>query len=120
MIYVDMDGFPVERQKDKYPYSYDPFRVYKRGGVMSSMDRTIDSDRMLDDDIEKFNSLCLEIWGNTGQYFHSRHPEEIQEFLSRWLGHDVILTGIMECCNYATGYPYWTFYYRDRSVGYNS
>ena len=119
MIYVDMDGFPIKRQPDAHPYNYDSFRVYKRGGVMSSLDCTIDSDRMLESDIEKFNSLCQEIWGNTGQYFHSRHPDEIQKFLSKWFGRSVILTGIMQCCNQSTGYPYWTFYYRDRTDGYN-
>lgn len=109
--YLDMNGFPVERPKSEYPYSYDPFRIYRR--CYSCKDSAVDSDRMFEWDPEKFNQCCTEIWGNTGQNFTVRHPAEIERFLERYFGKRILLTGVMECCNMSNGYPYWTFYYRD-------
>ena len=109
--YVDMNGFPVERPKTKYPYSYDPFRVYRRN--WSPDDMSVDSDRLFEWDSEKFNRLCKEIFGNAGQYFSNRHPEQIQKFFCQYFNRKILLTGIMECCNVGNGYPYWTFYYKE-------
>lgn len=109
--YVDMNGFPVERPKRKYPYSYDPFRVYKRN--WSPNDISVDSDRLFEWDSEKFNRLSNEIFGNTGQNFSNRYPELIQKFLCQYFDRQILLTGIMECCNVGNGYSYWTFYYKE-------
>ena len=109
--YLDMNGFPVERPKSEYPYSYSPYRIYRR--CYMSSDKGVDSDRMFQQDSEKFDSLCLDIWGNTSTCFGNRLPEEIQLFLERYFDKRILLTGIMEACNFATGYPYWTFFYRE-------
>lgn len=109
--YLDMEGFPVERSKSKYPYSYSPFRIYRR--CYSHSDSSVDSDRMFEQDPEKFNNACIDVWGNTGQNFTASHPEDVQRFLERYFGRRILLTGIMEGCNVYNGYPYWTFYYRD-------
>lgn len=109
--YLDMCGFPVERPKNRYPYSYSPFRIYKRN--WSSNDLSVDSDRLFEWDSEKYDRLSEEVFGNTGQYFFRRYPEEIQLFLQRYFNRRILITGIMECCNASNGYPYWTFYYKD-------
>lgn len=109
--YVDMNGFPVERPKNHYPYSYSPFRVYKRN--WSFKDKSVDSDRLFEWDSDKYNEISKLVFGNTGQNFRNRHPAEIQNFLQRYFGRRLLITGIMECCNLSNGYPYWTFYYKD-------
>lgn len=109
--YLDMDGFPVEKPKDKYPYGYSPFRIFRRN--WSRNDKSVDSDRLFEWDSEKYNKLSKEVFGNAGQNFGNRYPEEIQQFLQLYLGRRVLITGIMECCNAGNGYPYWTFYYKD-------
>lgn len=111
MIYVDMNGFPVERPKTQYPYSYDPFRIYKRN--WDSNDEVVYSDRLFQWDSEKYERLTKEVFGNSGQYFTNRYPEEIEQFLQRYFNRRILLTGIMEGCNVGNGYPYWIFYYKD-------
>lgn len=56
--YLDMDGFPVEKPKDQYPYSYSPFRVYRRN--WSSNDKSVDFGRLFrlfEWNSEKYNEL---------------------------------------------------------------
>lgn len=111
--YVTMDGFPVERTKTKYPYSYDAFRVYRRH--WSPNDKCVYSDRMFEWDSEKFNECCKEVFGNSGQLFGNRKPDGIQKFLRLYFeDDDIFLTGIMEGCNMSNGYPYWIFYYTSK------
>lgn len=64
-------------------------------------------------DYDKFNKSCMKEFGNTGQVFYSRTPEEIEEFLKEYIGEEIKLTGITEGCNIGNGYPYWAFYYTE-------
>ena len=110
MVYLDMSGDLVKRPKDKYPNSYDPFRVYIR--MHGAYDKTIDSDKMYIEDRERFNNACSVIFGNTSTEFYDRKPWEIEIFLIEWFDKNVVLTGIEECCNKQTGATYWRFHYR--------
>lgn len=107
-VCLGLDGKPVERGPNEYPYSYDPFVVFK-STTFDKSDSYVYSDRMMQWDRDKFAKACEEVWNNTGQMFHSRTPEEIERFLSIYFDKEVELTLIMECCNVSNGYPYWMF-----------
>lgn len=75
---------------------------------------TIYSDRMMQWDLEKFNKCCEQVWDNDMQTFYTRHPKEIERFLSLYLDDapSLLLVGIFEGENYHNGYPYWAFVYQ--------
>ncbi|PFA29615.1 hypothetical protein CN384_07975 [Bacillus thuringiensis] len=108
--YVDINGNPVKKTKREYPYSYDPYVVWKKDYV-EAKSHTVYSDRLLQWDYKKFEECCMDVWGNHRQGFNGREPEDIERFLSRYFGEKVKLTVIMECCNVSSGYPIWVFYY---------
>ena len=94
----------------EFPYSFDPVLVWK--GNFSQTTDCLDSDRLMQWDYDKFNACCNEVWGNTGQMFYNRSPEEIEIFLRKYLGIALVLTGVEIACNACNGYPYWSFYFK--------
>ena len=60
-------------------------------------------------DYKKYNELCQKYFGNQGQYWSGREPKIIQEFLSEWIGYEIILCKIWQYTNQSNGYPYWRF-----------
>ncbi len=108
--YVDLNGNPVKKTKREYPYSYDPYVVWKNDYV-EGKSNTVYSDRLLQWDYKKFEECCMDVWGNHRQGFNDRTPEDIEKFLCKYFGKEVKLTVIMECCNVSNGYPIWIFYY---------
>lgn len=70
------------------------------------------SDRLWQWDHEKYNRCCREVWGNEGQSFYGRSPEDIEKFLRLYLErNDVILCRILQDENHSDGFPYWRFDY---------
>jgi hypothetical protein len=115
MRYLGLDGRSVDRISDKFPYSYDEFVRFKRG--YKSNDEVVYSDRLHQWDSEKYDKCCLEVFGNTGQYFSNRKIDDIQKFLRMYFDDEsLIITAVTQACNVSNGYPYWGFYYR-KSVG---
>lgn len=110
--YVDEHGNAVERTKSTHPYSYDGF-VSWRGGKNEEVTGTVYSDRLLQWDYAKTRSLMAKHFGNDGDYYSNRSPENIQSFLSEMFGHEVKLILIMEYCNQSSGYPVWRFDYAE-------
>lgn len=110
--YVDLNGNPVKRTKEEYPYNYDSYVVWK-GDYTENTDGCVYSDRLFQWDWEKYNRCCEEVWGNQGQYFNNRMPEDIEKFLSLYIGKKIKLTAIMEGCNWSNGYPVWVFCYKN-------
>lgn len=110
---VNIKGEIVERTKEKYPYSYDPFLIWKND-YNETKSKIVYSDRLLEWDKDKFAQCSKEVWNNTGQTFYNRKPEEIEEFLKKYFEKEVKLTAIKECCNVTTGYPIWIFYYEEK------
>lgn len=110
--YVGIDGEPVKRTKEEYPYSYDSYVVWEED-YNKTTNNAVYSDRLIQWDYDKFNKCCRNIWGNERQYFNDRSPKDIGKFLSLYFDKEVKLTVIMEGCNFASGYPYWIFYYED-------
>lgn len=112
-LYVDLNGRPVERTKMDHPYSYDPFVVWC-GAFNEATSRCVYSDRLFQWNSNKFNECCIKVFTNKGQYFYDRTPEDIERFLSEYLGESVKLTAVMEGCNASSGYPFWVFYYESK------
>lgn len=106
-------GEIVERPQRQYPYSYDPYCLYKSDDWSLTDDGDY-SDRLQQWDYDKFTKCMKEVWGERcGQYFTNKDPKDIEKFLSLYFGKKIKLTGIEQGCNVATGYPYWVFYYRE-------
>jgi hypothetical protein len=110
--YVDLNGEPVEKTKEQYPYSYDTYVVWK-GNYKKGEGNTVYSDRLFQWDWEKYNRCCEEVWGNKGQYFDNRTPKDIEKFLRLYTDKQIKLTAILEGCNWSTGYPVWIFIYEN-------
>lgn len=108
---VDLDGRPVHRTKEDFPYSYDGFVIW-RAGENSEIKSCVYSDRLYQQDYKKFNKLCKKHFGDEGQYFDRRNPEKTEEFLRDWFDKpNLRLIVIMQWCNASSGYPLWSFHF---------
>jgi hypothetical protein len=107
-IYPEGTGFMLKSQK---PYSYPPFYQWRKHVRANGMEAATEySDRLVTHDYERYNEVCREVWGDKGQYFDQRSPEQIEEFLQKYLDLKVVkLFEIVEHCNMSTGFPYWSF-----------
>ena len=111
---IGLDGKPVKRTKQNYPYNYDTFIVWKSDKYLpDNKNKTVYSDRLHQWDWKKYNKCCTEIWGNESQYFDDREPEEIERFLSIYLNKKLTLLYITEGCNQSNGFPLWSFVYKE-------
>lgn len=112
--YVDLDGKPVERTPDEYPYSYDPYVVFKSEKYRPT-DCWVYDDRMKQWDRDKYNVAAKAVWPQnaSAQCFNGKSPGDINRFLNLYFGREVLLTAILEGCNHGNGYPYWVFVYRE-------
>lgn len=109
----DIYGKPVLRPVAKFPYSFSATAVWK-GDNFSNTTDSIDTDRLMQWDYDQFNASCRKVWGNEGQAFYNRNPEEIEMFLRDYLKmEDLNLTGVEICCHMGNGYPYWTFFFEN-------
>lgn len=70
---------------------------------------TVYSDRLFQWDHAKHDEICRRIWGNEGQFWGQRKPEEIEQFLCEYFGMNVRLCRIEQDENKSTGYPLWRF-----------
>lgn len=69
------------------------------------------SDRLWQWDHKKHDELCQKHWGNRGQYWHERTPNEISAFLSDYFGKKCVVTKIMLYENVSSGYPVWNIFW---------
>ena len=107
--YIDEFDNPVEKPKNKFPYSYDGF-ILHRFGPNSEFDSTAYSDSFKLWDNEKFNSLKEKYFKNKGDYWPTSEPKLIEKFLQEFFDNsDLKLIFIMEYCNISNGYPVWRF-----------
>ena len=74
------------------------------------------SDRLWQQDPEKYDKYCLKHWNNKGQLFDGRYPEEIQAFLSDYIGRDVIVCRLERLTNKSNGYPLWRMDFRYKTI----
>jgi hypothetical protein len=110
---VDEYGNPVERTKQQYPYSYSPFVTWRKPGLKGRGEHGVYSDRLLQWDFDKHDSLCQKHFGDKAQMWYSRAPAAIEAFLRDYFNKpELELQLVMEGCNVGNGYPVWVFYYR--------
>ena len=116
IIAYNIHGQKVERTPLEYPYSYDPFCVFKAPS-WSDNDKVVYSDRLWSWNSKKYDHCCEKVWGNQGQLFGGRQPDEIEKFLRLYFDDpELMLTGIEEGCNCSNGYPFWVFYLNSKKV----
>lgn len=102
---------------EEVTYFGDGFGKYDGGIVQYGYDNTkkasdsVYSDRLYGWDSEKYNKVCMKIWGNQGQCFYSdRQPEDVEKFIRIMFDNEnITLVRILRYENVATGYPYWRF-----------
>lgn len=113
--YVGLDGKPVERTPDQWPYSYDEYVTYKSENYRPD-DHAVYSDRMMDWSLSKFTRCVAKIWPKTpqSQMFHDKKPKDVERFLREYLEKNVVLTAILQGCSQANGFPYWVFLYHGK------
>lgn len=95
------------RTKFTHPYSYDPITLF------SSTTKATDSvhtDRMDQWDHTKYQECAAKHLKRV--HFDRQTPSDVEAFLRAYMDNDkVVLTGIIEYCNQATGYPTWRLDY---------
>lgn len=111
--FVDLKGNPVKKTPFTDPYGYNEFVIWQSDDFDITECDLVHSDRMMSWNIEHFNKCCQEAFSNLGQTFSNRSPQEVHKFLNLYMCQPVRLTAITQCCNQATGFPYWTFYYKE-------
>lgn len=111
-IYKAINGKAIEKTPSSHPYSYDEFVLWL-GDLKIENTQKVYSDRLRNLDSEKNTLISKEVFGDEGQYFNNRKPEDIELYLCKMLDKKIKLTAITEACNVASGYPYWGFIYEE-------
>lgn len=105
---VGVDGKPVERTKAQYPYSYDTFIVW-RTGPNSELTHSVYTDRMQQWEPEKFELLRKKY----NKQFPAMTPAELTNYMCEYIGKQVEVIYLAECCNHANGFPLWLIGYKE-------
>lgn len=118
-VYVDEEGNPIERTPQTHPYSYGTFVQWQHPQIPKEQaGGGWYSDRMFQHDHKKYNRAAQEVWGNQGQYFSQRTPEDIERFLRLYMEDDsLVLVTILQMCNVSSGYPLWYFRWETTQKG---
>ena len=105
--YFDEYGKPCKRTPLTNPYNYDGYVIWQTEGKPNS---TIYSNRLLQWDWNKHNTLYQKHFGDNGQRWENREPGKIEAFLQDWENNQNLkLIRVMQYCNQASGYPVWRF-----------
>ncbi|MDK9793696.1 hypothetical protein [Vibrio sp. D431a] len=85
----------------------EPFEIYSAG--MEETDGYW-SDRMFEQNPDLYNDSCRQVWGNEGQSFSERTPEEIELFLRAYIKDRALrLSRVVICTNLLNGHDRWYF-----------
>lgn len=106
---VDIHGKPVERTKERYPYSYDTFVVW-RDGPNEECTGSVYSDRMYQWDAEHYEACAKK---HNFKNFVSASRKQLNDFMSDYLKKPVQVLFLAEGCNQATGYPLWLLGFKE-------
>jgi len=104
-------GVNTKRTPQTHPYSFDGYVTY-RNGTNEEVNGTVYSDRLQQWDYQKTENLKQKHFGNKGDYYDNRTPEQIEAFLSEYFEKPVKIIFIMKYCNFSSGYPTWRFDYK--------
>ena len=110
--YVNMNGDPVERTPRTHPYNFDSYVIWKDDNYKEA-NCSCWSDRLLQWDYKKTRALMKKHFGNEGDYYDDRNPEDVEKFLQDYYDDNSLkLLVIMKGCNHASGYPLWHFWFK--------
>ena len=105
------------KTKQSHPYSYHPITQFIGKLPEGQRVETSWSDRLFQQDSEKFRALQQKHFGNTSDYWEQRTSGAIEGFLRDYLDSpELVLVKVVEECNAANGYPYWVFQYYGRDT----
>lgn len=105
------DWVDPSRHISKYesPYGYSDFYIWRDNLDGSGTDY---SDRLMQGDYEKWEAAREAVPKKRIAEFTRK---DASKFLSAYFGRAIKATGLIEGCNVSNGYPYWVFYYKDKS-----
>jgi len=103
----------VERPRTSHPYNYSEFVFWKSEIDPKEIDGSLYTDRLSQWDYDKMRKLQKKHFGNSGDYWTSFKPEEIEKFLCDWLDKEVKLVLMLEYCNVSNGYPLWQLMWKN-------
>lgn len=111
---VDINGSPVSKTKEEFPYEYDPYVIFKRKNYSSEnvsfySDR-IEKDYSLKDQDKALKEIGLEHFGEEQKRFLWSNPVHVEKYLSVLMGRQIVVTAITEGANTVDGYLYWIVY----------
>ena len=110
---INQHGELVKKSKLDYPYSYDPFLIYRKL-PNSECNTTLYSDRLINRmDYETWDALRLKHKLPVGHSFDNCCPLRIESFLQEALDQPTLVLGyITEMANVSNGYPVWMFAFK--------
>ncbi len=100
-----------EKTKAEYPYSYDPFFIYFNEKAEQEPTGFSYTDRLKQQDWDKYQNLCQKHFGNKSDYWNDRPADKIEAFLCDYFGKKVVLVSNIQFCNVSNGYPLWGFHF---------
>lgn len=110
--YCDLEGNIVENNPMEYPYSYDPYVIYKSSDykptdvpfhcweVMYSIKEEVD---------KALNQMGLKRFGPSWEHLSWEVPQQVERFMGILMKQNITCTAIVKCC-YGDGNPYWIVY----------
>ncbi len=105
-VYPDYAGMVLMLRR---PYSYENFYLYN---TERPSNNTLYSDRLYQQNPERFSRVSKKVWGDDGQDFNQRKPEQIEEFLRILFDDETVeLVAVIQGCNIHNGNPLWAFRY---------
>lgn len=116
--YIDLKGNIVERNPVEFPYTYEPYVIYKSPDYREN-DCAYYSDRVMhcyfneDEIVNALSQMGLKPYGAEWERMSWKNPRHVEDFMSILLKKKVKCTAIMEGCNYGNGYPYWLAYIQE-------
>lgn len=106
---VGIDGRPVERTKEQYPYSYDMFVVW-RDGPNEDCTGSVYSDRMVQWDSNLYEECRKK---HDLKNYVGATRQQLNGFMSDYLKKPVQVLFLAEGCNQSNGYPVWLLGFKE-------
>lgn len=113
-LYVDINGRPVTRNPLRYPYSFDPYVIYKAEDFDPKIDSSVYSDRVtnLFYSKQEIYEARRQVTNDPYRDISWSNPEQVSKFMTILEKKSVRCTAIIQECNWSNGYPYWRVYLR--------
>lgn len=108
---VDINGYLVEKPRNEYRYSFDPYAIYRHPDFFKKENHVIYGDRLY---YSQNYESCVEKLKEKYANIDFQNPAIAQEFISLMLGYDVILSGIELEANKVSGFEITIYYIQNK------